>query len=408
MDLSAVPLLALSKNSITLISTLLNPIRVLPGDNGLPRDWRGLAHVFEIPGETMPLLYTHLNPSKYILEAIDNKTSLKALQEAFESIERWDVFDDTEILFEKDVQVYNENLKRSQKSAEDVIANADLEILTIEDQYRSEEGLQKQHYDAFILYADEDFDFAKEMIEKLEEQNLKVCTKDRDLIAGVSLESEVIMKLISERCNRLVVVISPNFLKSHVNKFFLEFAHAVGIDQRKRKLIACVYKDCEQLPESLSYTMNLYYNRRAYFDFWGKLCDSVRTSPLKKESRQGNREMKKTCDNRIAKEERIENNLAINSELAKCLRPPSKSHSILRSLTRKKEKKVNNNQGSSSRDTNTAEIDSGLYLPSVISDSLSISLDTTNSPSEAANLLSLKLEKKKRFSPFKKLLRIKK
>lgn len=118
--------------------------------------------------------------------------------------------------------------------------------------------------------------------------------------------------------------------------------------------------------------------------------------------------MKKTCDNRIAKEERIENNLAINSELAKCLRPPSKSHSILRSLTRKKEKKVNNNQGSSSRDTNTAEIDSGLYLPSVISDSLSISLDTTNSPSEAANLLSLKLEKKKRFSPFKKLLRIKK
>ncbi|XP_043480147.1 uncharacterized protein LOC122509885 isoform X2 [Leptopilina heterotoma] len=54
------------------------------------------------------------------------------LQKAFEAIERWDVFDDTETFFEKDVQVYIENLKRSLKKAEDVVANTDLDILTIE------------------------------------------------------------------------------------------------------------------------------------------------------------------------------------------------------------------------------------------------------------------------------------
>ena len=46
--------------------------------------------------------------------------------------------------------------------------------LFVDDLYRCKSGLEKQFYDAFLLYADEDFEFAKEMIEKLEQQNLRV------------------------------------------------------------------------------------------------------------------------------------------------------------------------------------------------------------------------------------------
>lgn len=57
----------------------------------------------------------------------------------------------------------------------------------------------------------------------------QLCVKDRDLIAGVTFEHEAIMTLISERCNRLIVIISSNFLKSPANKFFLNYAQALGI-----------------------------------------------------------------------------------------------------------------------------------------------------------------------------------
>lgn len=43
------------------------------------------------------------------------------------------------------------------------------------DIYRSKQGLGTQHYDAFLLYADEDAEFATEMIENLENKyKLKV------------------------------------------------------------------------------------------------------------------------------------------------------------------------------------------------------------------------------------------
>ena len=56
-----------------------------------------------ISGEKIPLLEFQKNPLEHILELIQEKNStkitLKDLQEALKSIERWDVIDDTESLF---------------------------------------------------------------------------------------------------------------------------------------------------------------------------------------------------------------------------------------------------------------------------------------------------------------------
>lgn len=59
--------------------------------------------------------------------------------------------------------------------------------------------------------------------------NLKLCAKERDLIAGHPFEHKAIIELISERCNRLVVIISASYLQSPVNKFVVDYAQAIGI-----------------------------------------------------------------------------------------------------------------------------------------------------------------------------------
>lgn len=48
------------------------------------------------------------------------------------------------------------------------------EILTIDDLRLSQDGLPLQQYDAFVIFADEDIDFATEMINEMEARKLKV------------------------------------------------------------------------------------------------------------------------------------------------------------------------------------------------------------------------------------------
>nr|XP_034182371.1 myeloid differentiation primary response protein MyD88 isoform X1 [Osmia lignaria] len=277
VNLSTVPLVALSGETKQIISTLLNPPKIIPSENGLPRDWRGLAHLSNLGGEILPLLTSHSDPSAYILTTWRQKQkdiTIKDLQVALEEIDRWDIVDDTLELFEKDAIKYLEQLERSQTSA-DIIAGDDTKILTVDDIHRSRQGLDNQYYDAFLLYADEDINFATKMIDKLESQyKLKLCLKDRDLIGGITFEHEAVITLISERCNRLIVIVSSNFLESPANKFFLNYAQALGIDKGQRKVIPCLYGKC-QLPRQLNYMFILDYNRVTLYNFWEKLRDSV-------------------------------------------------------------------------------------------------------------------------------------
>ncbi|XP_011167340.1 myeloid differentiation primary response protein MyD88 [Solenopsis invicta] len=278
MDLSTVPLVATTVVSRQVIATMLNPMKVLPSDNGLPRDWRGLAHLLELSPELVSLLVSHSDPLMHmftLLEKNQKNITIKNFQVMMEQMDRWDIIDDTEALFESDAERYLEHQQRAQVSAEPIDECADQEILTLGDIHRLKQGLETQYYDAFLLYAEEDIDFATEMVDKLETQfNLKLCLKDRDLVAGVEFEHEAVMKLISERCNRLLIIVSPSFLKSSANKFFLNYTQALSIEKRQRKIIPCIYKSCE-LPLQLKYIFNLDYNRKGLYDFWGKLRDSI-------------------------------------------------------------------------------------------------------------------------------------
>ncbi|XP_031844485.1 myeloid differentiation primary response protein MyD88 [Nomia melanderi] len=327
------PLVALSVESKQVISTLLNPPKVIPAENGLPRDWRGLAHLSNVGGEMMPLLTSHPDPSAYILTLYEQKNkniTIKDLQAIFEELDRWDILDDTAELFERDAQKYLEQIERSQTSADVIINEVDEKVLTIDDLHRLKQGLENQYYDAFLLYADEDLNFATEMMDKLENQySLKLCVKDRDLIGGITFEHEAVMTLISERCNRLIVIVSPNFLKSPANKFFLNYAQALGIDKRQRKVIPCLYEKC-QLPPQLHYMFILDYNRVGMYDFWGKLRDSVRIPNLAEENATRNFEKEVVLPKTVNTHDEFETNGKLNEETSKHLKPIQEQENHIR------------------------------------------------------------------------------
>ncbi|XP_043677192.1 myeloid differentiation primary response protein MyD88 [Vespula pensylvanica] len=280
MDLSTIPLTALSIRTRNTISNLLNPTKFLPCDNGLPRDWRGLAHLANIEGELLPLVSSHSDPTMFILNTVIQKKSkddIANLLNMLSILERWDIIDDTQQFIEEDTEKYLKCLENSQTTVETIEESVDAKVLTVDDLYRIRQGLENQRYDAFVLYANEDVDFANEMIDKLEKFNIKLCIKDRDLIGGINFEHEAVMTLISERCNRMIIIVSPNFLKSSANEFFLNYAQAVSIDKRQRKIIPCLYKKCA-LPLQLSYMFILDYTRVGLYDFWGRLRDSIQVS----------------------------------------------------------------------------------------------------------------------------------
>ncbi|KAG8238356.1 hypothetical protein J437_LFUL018800 [Ladona fulva] len=264
------PVHALRLNTIAKISNSLNSNKILPTDDGFLRDWRGLAQLAGIDVQIVMNIASKSDPTAEFFKSWsrigdqEKSVSVGLLLSFLRKMDRWDAIDDTTKMIG-----YFGNVT-------EVFCVIELIFSVSDDVCRLDKGLLPQNYDAYLLFAEDDADFAMQIIDRMEnEYKLKLCVKDRDLVGGLAFEHEAIMKLIAERCNRLIVVVSPNFLKSEANKFFVTFAQALGIDQRQRKVVPCLYQRC-QLPPELSYYFLLDYNRAGKFwNFWEKLRDSI-------------------------------------------------------------------------------------------------------------------------------------
>lgn len=107
--------------------------------------------------------------------------------------------------------------------------------------------------------------------------NTQLC-QNSDLIVGV-MENDAIMRMISERCNRLIVIFSNAFFESASNTFFVKFAQAISLEQRKRKIVPVVIEECD-IPAQFSLYHKLRYNpERTYYNFWERLYESVQKVP---------------------------------------------------------------------------------------------------------------------------------
>ncbi|XP_067010924.2 myeloid differentiation primary response protein MyD88 isoform X2 [Anabrus simplex] len=243
VNLYEVPVKSLQEPTKHLLATMLNPPKVIPTEDNLPRDWRGLAVLTGLSQDSVLAAAWSADPTEKVLSMWEEGT-LGLLQDYLGQLDRWDVFDDT--------------------------------VQMMDDMLRLDQGLEPQRYHAYLLYADEDEEFALKIVSEMETKyKLKLCLRDRDLVGGHMFEHEAIMKLISERCDRLIVIITPNFLKSEANRFLVTFAHALAIDQRRRMVIPVMYERCT-LPLDLNYYFPLDYSRSGkMWNFWDKLYDSI-------------------------------------------------------------------------------------------------------------------------------------
>jgi len=256
--------------TLRILAQMLNPTKILLSDDGHLRDWRGLAELIGIDMLAIQNFESQSDPFKALFHhSLKNLTVLEVIA-IFEKMDRYDIIDDTQALFESDLSLQNECPNLSLKSFENETP------VTIDDSEHIKESGSLLQYDAFILYAREDQEFVNEVIDKMEgEYGLKLCLKDRDLIAGLPFEHQAVTELITNRCRFVVPIFSPNFLNSEENKFFVNFTEALGIEKGCRKVVPCVYQSCS-LPKSVSYYSRLDYTKRSqYWDFWSKMNKSL-------------------------------------------------------------------------------------------------------------------------------------
>ncbi|ROT70196.1 myeloid differentiation factor 88 [Penaeus vannamei] len=285
-EVAEAPVRILSPASKQYMATKLDSRKILLVNEGIHRDWRGLAEQAGL--DVNSICSGKISPTEHCLHLWGQKGGLIGqLWTYLEAMDRFDVIDDTLQMIYAD---YDKCMTQSGGALMAVpppfdqrvpqVAEQDSQILTVDDLNNLSKGLGLQHYDALVLFADEDIDFVQEMLEKLEgEYNLKLCHKNRDLIGGLQFESESIVKLIMERCTRVIVVLSPEFLESSTNTFFTLFAHALSVDQRRRIVIPCLYKPCVK-PAVISFCHSLdYYRAKGYWNYWEKLRDSLIWQP---------------------------------------------------------------------------------------------------------------------------------
>ncbi|KAJ3625574.1 hypothetical protein MTP99_016138 [Tenebrio molitor] len=270
----------LRQKTRTLISELLNPQMYIRTEKGIHRYWLGLLGLCEIDPMYTASIEASPDPTGKILnlwcERDPQGSTIEKFVSFLDEMDRTDVIDDIADLIDEDVRIYRAN----PESIKPPSLEADQYVMTTDDVLRINEGRPLEMYDAFVLYDQDDIDFAIQLLETMEKDyEMKFCVKDRDLVGG-GLEMDKMIKLITERCNRLIVILSDSFFKSSANSYYLSFAQAYGIESQ-RKIIPCLYKDCT-LPANMKYLTVLDYRRNSIFNFWGRLKSSIQVASLEK------------------------------------------------------------------------------------------------------------------------------
>lgn len=105
IDLNDIPVSSLGPKCRKKLSKNLNSIKVIPSEDGVPRDWRGVLNCLRLDTVSVGNLQSKYDPMEYLLdqwERESNETAtLGQLQKILETIDRWDVVDDTSDLFSK-------------------------------------------------------------------------------------------------------------------------------------------------------------------------------------------------------------------------------------------------------------------------------------------------------------------
>ena len=102
--------------------------------------------------------------------------------------------------------------------------------------------------------------------------------KDRDLLGGL-FEHTAVMKLISERCTKLMPFFTPTFFHSAHNQFLVDFAQWSQMETRNKisgKIIPIVSDQRCDIPANLSLYSKIKYDpNTTIYNFWERLGKNI-------------------------------------------------------------------------------------------------------------------------------------
>jgi len=270
----------LSAGTHALLSGALDGRKVLLSPAGLYRDWRGLATEARLDAAAVQATSRISFAAHVIYRWAGAGGTVGRLVAALAAMDRHDVLHDVSALLTADhALVRRQGLPASYEPPGTALTDDPWEehILTVDDRAALAAGLGPARYDALVLHADEDAAFLRTLLSKLEgEHGLKLCVAGRDLVGGLQFSGDGVLRLITERCRRVVALLSPAFLRSPTNAFFVHFATWLSVESRRRIVIPCLLSPCEK-PYIIAYCHSLdYFKAQGYWDFWARLADSLR------------------------------------------------------------------------------------------------------------------------------------
>lgn len=252
-----------------MLSMRLDVPQLLLGPLG-HRDWRGLALLVGFSCDEVELLREQgKSPTSLLLDKWEERSSSQQptvgqLVKHLESLERYDILDDTRAELRKDIEFYRQ---RESSGPQDVIQKL-----------KSQSSIRRPIYDAFVCYTAEDWWFVRELIERLEPLGLRLFLPNRDLKAGV-LQYSTFYELMEKWCKKTIIVFSPNFLQSQECRVQQRFIESINIERVQQKLIPVIIKQCklDGMIKMMS-KINLCDDYNVQIEWgWTKLIESVRS-----------------------------------------------------------------------------------------------------------------------------------
>ncbi|KAI4901419.1 hypothetical protein NFI96_018550, partial [Prochilodus magdalenae] len=263
IDYEAIPVKVLKFSVRKKLGLYLNPT------NTVAADWRDIA-------ERMGFSYLEIknyekreSPFQSLLDdwGTQPDATIGKLLLFLEEAERKDIVSDVKYLIDESCREYLE--KPVQVPVVDS-GHQDRSI-TVHD------GHLPEMFDAFICYCQSDFQFVHEMIKQLEQTdyNLKLCVFDRDVLPGTCVWT-ITSELIEKR-QRMVVVISDDYLDSDACDFQTKFALSLCPGARTKRLIPVVYKSMKKpFPSILRFLTVCDYTRPCTQSwFWTRLAKAL-------------------------------------------------------------------------------------------------------------------------------------
>jgi len=205
--------------------------------SGLTKDWKGLAIVMRYNRIDINRFKRQNNRTETIFDdwiKNDDSPTIGKLLNIMKQLKLFGILKNPEFIeaIVADVDVHRDRVTLiNQKQVAVLEPHHDLEKekpvffgKNAVNQLVLNDGVEKVFFDALICYAKEDIGFVKEILNEIEEKfKLKLCVDARDFLIG-SYKVTTCARIMEERCKRIILVLSPDFVKTEMCQFQKEYA----------------------------------------------------------------------------------------------------------------------------------------------------------------------------------------